>query len=53
MRPLRAIEEVFVLIFFCFGGRGVGVGVGHFGYSAVLTDVDGLPGCDYGGEGGC
>ena len=53
MRPLCAIEEVFVFILLGFGGAGVGVWVGDLGCSAVLAYVDGLPGCDYGGEGAC
>ena len=52
MRALGAIEEVFFLALFAFGGAGVGVGVGHFGGRAVTTDVDAVPCRDYGGEGG-
>lgn len=52
VRALGAIEEVFLLALFAFGGAGVGVGVGHFGGPAVATDVEGLICRDYGGEGG-
>ena len=35
MRPLRAIEQIFLLALFCFGVGAVGVWVGDFGCSAV------------------
>ena len=52
VRALRAIEEVFLLALFAFGGAGVGVWVGDFGGSAVGTDHESVVRCHYGGEGG-
>ena len=52
MRALGAIEEVFLLALFAFGGAGVEVWVGNFGGFAVGTDVDGVVPRDYGGESG-
>ena len=51
VRSLRAIEEVFLLALFAFGGAGVGVRVGDFGGSTVATDHEGVVRCHYGGEG--
>ena len=52
MRALGAIEEVFLLALFAFGGAGVCVWVGDLGGFAVGTDLDGVVPRDYGGEGG-
>lgn len=52
MRALGAIEEIFLLALFAFGGAGVGVWVGHFGASAVVTDIEAVITCDYSAEGG-
>ena len=52
MRALGAVEEVFLLALFAFGGAGVEVWVGDLGGFAVLTDIGAVVPCDYGGEGG-
>ena len=54
MRPLRAVEEVFVLVILHLRGRGVGVWVRHFGLLAELGGPDGVPLVheDGGGRGG-
>ena len=45
MRPLRAIEEVFLLALFTLRGAGVGVRVGDLGGAAVGADHEGVVGC--------
>lgn len=52
MAPLRAIEEVFFLALFGFGGGGVVVWVGDFGVFAVAAGAEYVPIPDEGGEGG-
>ena len=52
VRALGAIEEVFLLALFAFGGAGVGVWIGDFGRAAVGSHVEGVVQCDHGGEGG-
>ena len=49
---LGAVEEVFFLALFAFGGAGVGVGVGDFGGFAVAADQEAVECGYYGGEGG-
>ena len=51
MRPLRAIEEVFLLALCGFGVGAVGVGVGYFGCLAELASIEGVPCGDESGEG--
>lgn len=53
MRPLRAVEEVFLLRLCGFGGAGVGVRVGDSGSSAVGAYPEGMPDGAEGGEGCC
>lgn len=43
MRPLRAVEEVFLLALAGFGVGAVGVGVGYFCHAAVFDRVEGVP----------
>ena len=43
MCSLGAIEEVFLLADSSFGGRGVGIGVGDTGSSAMRTDEIRVP----------
>jgi len=43
MRPLRAIEDVFLLARFGFFGARVRTRVGHFGHAAVFADAEGVP----------
>jgi len=52
MCALRAIEEVFLLILFGFGVRGVGVWVGDLGRATERAGVEAVPSGDDGGEGG-
>ena len=52
MRAHGAIEEVFLLVLFAFGGAGVGIWVGDLGGSAVETDVNAVAHRENGGEGG-
>lgn len=52
VRALGAVEEIFLLVLFAFGGAGIRVGVRHFGRAAVDAGVDAVPIGDYGGEGG-
>ena len=52
VRALRAVEEVFLLALFAFGGAGVGVWVGDLGGSAVGTDHEAVVRGHEGGEGG-
>ena len=51
VRALGAVEEVFLLALFAFGGAGVGVWIGDFGAAAVVSHVEGVVQCDHGGEG--
>ena len=50
--PLRAIEEVLLLILFGFGVGAVGVWVGDLGFGAEAAGIEGVPCCEEGGEGG-
>lgn len=52
MRPLRAVEEVFILVPLRFLGTGVGIGVGDLGRFAVLAREVGVEVCEEGGGGG-
>ena len=52
MRTLRAVEEVFLFALAGFGVRGIRVRIGDFGRTAVFAGIEGVPGCDEGGEGG-
>ncbi len=52
MCALRAIEEVFLLILFGFGVRGVDVWVGDLGRATERAGVEAVPSGDDGGEGG-
>lgn len=52
MRALRAVEEVFLLALAGFGVGGIRVRKGDLGRAAKFGGVEGVPGCDEGGEGG-
>lgn len=52
MRPLRAIEQVFLLALLHFRRRGVRVRVGHSGQLAVFARAQRMEVSDEGGEGG-
>jgi len=52
MRPLRAVEEVLFLALLGFVGRGVGVGVGDLGRTAVGRYADCVPLVDQRGRRG-